>query len=135
MYRRPVEGVSYSMGVDTSYNKPHGDFSCIQVLRNDNWEQVAVFHARVEADQLAVVAKDLGMYYNEAMVVIEIDGPGLATAKKLGELDYWNTYRRINPERFDNKRMAVMGWRMTQKARANINLRWFAARRCKCSRS
>ena len=120
LYRRPVEGVSYSMGVDTSYNKPHGDFSCIQVLRNDNWEQVAVFHARVEADQLAVVAKDLGMYYNEAMVVIEIDGPGLATAKKLGELDYWNTYRRINPERFDNKRMAVMGWRMTQKARANM---------------
>jgi len=120
VFHPPEPGVAYSIGVDASYGKPNGDFSCAQVIRNDTWEQVAILHGRIEPDLLAHDANALGRYYNEAMMVVEIEGPGIHTDVKLGDLDYWNRYRRINIEQVSSAPQAVWGWRMSQKTRANM---------------
>lgn len=120
VYKEPVAGASYAIGVDSSYGKQHGDYSCAQVLRCDNWEQVATLHGRIEPDELAVAVNALGLWYNEALLVVEIDGPGIHTDKKLGELGYYKRYLRVNIDRIDQKRSPNWGWKMSTKSRANM---------------
>ena len=120
VFVEPVAGASYAIGVDSSYGKQHGDYSCAQVLRCDTWEQVATLHGRIEPDELAVFVNALGLWYNEALLVVEIDGPGIHTDKKLGELGYYRRYLRVNIDRIDQKRSPNWGWKMSTKSRSNM---------------
>jgi len=123
IYREPVDGASYSLGIDGSYGKPNGDFSSGQVLRDDSWEQVAVVHGRLEPDEMAEVCAAVGRHYGlesgqgEALAVVETNGPGLAIQTAMERLGYEAFYQRVEPDSIDKTPKKMNGWWTSGKAR------------------
>lgn len=78
-YKEPVPGHIYAMTVDVSRGKGL-DYHCFQIIDCSTmpFEQVAVFHNNtLNAVDYAAIIQRVGIYYNEAMVLIELnDGLG-----------------------------------------------------------
>lgn len=101
-----------------------GDYSCAQVLNRRTWEQVAVWHARIDpvsfGDQLTL----LGRYYNWAILCPEIQGAGDATISRLISLNYPFLFEHRKAERIPGQPEQVYGWwsgvRAKQEAIGNL---------------
>lgn len=101
-----------------------GDFSCAQVLNRRTWEQVAVFHSRIDpvafGDQMAL----LGRYYNWAILVPEIQGAGDATIARLQSLGYPFLFEHRKAEKIPGQPETTFGWwagvRAKQEAMGNL---------------
>jgi len=78
----PEEKLRYVIGVDTSSGAPEGSYSTAVVL-NDRWEVCATFQARVEPHILAGILKQMGVWYNNAELVIERNFTGYAVLEQL----------------------------------------------------
>lgn len=97
IYKEPEATHEYIVTVDTAHGVEDGDFSCIQVLDRNERVQAAEYYARVPPDVVAEQARLVATFYNNALLVPEIDGPGLAVIKILLDSDYQNLYvRNIN---------------------------------------
>tara|TARA_R110001583_G_scaffold21394_7_gene81255 strand:+ start:1543 stop:3324 length:1782 start_codon:yes stop_codon:yes gene_type:complete len=97
IYDEPKPGHEYIVAVDTAHGIEDGDFSCIQVLDRVGREQVAEYYARTPPDVVAKQARLVSLFYNNALLIPEIDGPGLAVIKELLDSDYQNLFvRNIN---------------------------------------
>ncbi len=101
-----------------------GDFSCAQVINRRSWEQVAVYHARINpvgfGDQMAL----LGRYYNWAILVPEIQGAGDSTISRLISLNYPFLFEHRKAERIPGQPESAYGWwsgvRAKQEAIGNL---------------
>jgi hypothetical protein len=90
-WKEPVQGHRYIMGVDVSRGDSE-DFSSINIVDFDDREQVAEYIGKIPPDDLASVAYKWGVLY-DAFIVIDITGGmGVATSRKLQELNYKNLY-------------------------------------------
>jgi hypothetical protein len=90
-WKEPVQGHRYIMGVDVSRGDSE-DFSSINIIDFDEREQVAEYIGKIPPDDLASVAYKWGILY-EAYIVIDITGGmGVATSRKLQEMQYKNLY-------------------------------------------
>lgn len=91
IYRRPEPNRQYIIGGDTAEGRDvnaiggkskgtvNPDYSVAQVLDRDTGEQVARLRARMLPAEFGRQLFMLGVYYNWAQLVIEANGPGLAT--------------------------------------------------------
>lgn len=102
VWREPVPGATYAIGGDPAYgNSEWSDRFACQVLRcwNDRVEQVAEFcTAAINPEQFAWVLIHLAAYYQSPVIIIEIDGPGIATEQEVrnivrnrDKLSQWQT--------------------------------------------
>jgi hypothetical protein len=98
IWKEPMEGREYIMGVDTGEGQgEENDNSCFQIIDARTCEQVAEFYSNIcpihnFAQAVSMVAKT----YNSALVVVESQGPGLAVLEKLQhEFYYDNLYQSI----------------------------------------
>lgn len=99
IYAPPVAGANYTIGADVAEASSEGDYSCAQVLRHDNLEQVAVWHGRVPPRMFALELSNMGLFYNQAYIVCEFTGPGAVTCGLLyNDIGYPSLYWR---ERLD----------------------------------
>jgi hypothetical protein len=90
-WKEPIQGHRYIMGLDVSRGDSD-DFSSICIIDFDEREQVAEYIGKIPPDDLASVAYKWGILY-EAFIVIDITGGmGVATSRKLQELNYKNLY-------------------------------------------
>jgi len=90
-WKEPVQGHRYIMGVDVSRGDSE-DFSSINIIDFDEREQVAEYIGKIPPDELASVAYKWGVLY-EAFIVIDITGGmGIATSRKLQEMNYKNLF-------------------------------------------
>jgi len=90
-WKEPIQGHKYIMGVDVSRGDSE-DFSSINIIDFDEREQVAEYIGKIPPDDLALVAYKWGILY-EAFIVVDITGGmGVATSRKLQELNYKNLY-------------------------------------------
>ena len=90
-WKEPIQGHRYIMGVDVSRGDSE-DFSSINIIDFDEREQVAEYVGKIPPDDLAQVAYKWGVLY-EAYIVVDITGGmGVATVRKLQELNYKNLY-------------------------------------------
>jgi hypothetical protein len=90
-WKEPIQGHRYIMGVDVSRGDSE-DFSSINIIDFDEREQVAEYVGKIPPDDLASVAYKWGILY-EAFIVIDITGGmGVATSRKLQEMNYKNLY-------------------------------------------
>ena len=120
IWREPVPGATYAIGVDGSYGKQKGDSTCIQVLRCDSWEQVAKVHGIIADDEAARISTALHRYYNGAVTVVEINGPGHSIQTKMDELGCENFYFRVTPDDSTGKPSKSFGWWTSTKTRTNM---------------
>jgi Terminase large subunit, T4likevirus-type, N-terminal len=90
-WKEPIQGHRYIMGVDVSRGDSE-DFSSICIIDFDEREQVAEYIGKIPPDDLASIAYKWGILY-EAFIVIDITGGmGVATSRKLQEMNYKNLY-------------------------------------------
>jgi hypothetical protein len=105
---------NYFIGGDPT-RTTRGDNACAQVINSVTYEQVAVFHGKVDPMTFAEELAKLGAYYNYATVATEIEGPGYATVGRLVELDYPNLWRTRWADRAPGKIGETIGWSTTHK--------------------
>ena len=84
----PVEGGQYLVAADTSLGNQSSDPSPIQVLDVNTGRQCREVHVTLPPDLLAYRIGELSDEYNGAQIVVERNGPGVATIIKLIELGY-----------------------------------------------
>jgi hypothetical protein len=90
-WKDPIQGHKYIMGVDVSRGDSE-DFSSINIIDFDEREQVAEYIGKIPPDDLASVAYKWGILYDAYIVVDITGGMGVATSRKLQEMNYKNLY-------------------------------------------
>lgn len=90
-WKEPVQGHRYIMGVDVSRGDSE-DFSSINIIDFDEREQVVEYIGKIPPDDLAAVAYKWGILYDSFIVIDITGGMGIATSRKLQEMNYKNLY-------------------------------------------
>jgi hypothetical protein len=91
-WKEPIHGHRYIMGVDVSRGDSE-DFSSINIIDFDDREQVLEYIGKIPPDDLAAIAYKWGILYGNAFIVIDITGGmGIATSRKLQEMNYKNLF-------------------------------------------
>lgn len=108
IYRPPLTGGLYVVGVDNSEGVEGGDFTAVVIFDRRTGEEVAFYRGLISPDRLATQLNKWGRTYNNALMTIEINNHGLTTVTELKKLLYPSMYFR--PAKFD-----VMGAPMSEK--------------------
>jgi len=91
-WKEPILEHRYIMGIDVSRGDSE-DFSSINIIDFDEREQVMEYIGKIPPDDLASVAYKWGILYGNAFAVVDITGGmGVATSRKLQEMNYKNLY-------------------------------------------
>ena len=91
IWKEPVVGHKYIMGVDVSRGDSE-DFSSFQIVDFDEREQVAEYVGKLPPDTMAEICHKWAVIYS-CFVVIDIPGGmGVATSRKLQEMNYRDLY-------------------------------------------
>jgi hypothetical protein len=110
-YEKPAKGCFYSLGADSAEGEG-GDDGALTVFSRRTGREAASFASdRIPPEDLAKLAIRLAMYFNNALIVPEINHPGpamLAVFKKSG---YPNIYRREVIDKITNAKTRKLGWR------------------------
>jgi hypothetical protein len=102
VWEKPDPTEQYIIGADVARGLTKGDYSSADVFKMTPigfgimLEQVAQYHAHINASFYGEDLMKLALYYNEAILAIERNGPGDTSIQKLKELAYWNLFRDVN---------------------------------------
>lgn len=128
LWEEPVKDVKYVVVADVSEGKlnkesrkKENDFSVVDVMRADTFQTVARWRGHIDPDLLGGIVYALGMFYNRALVGVEVNNHGLTTVQSLRNKSYPNLYMRESSEehRFQ-ERTALMGWSTNKKTKKII---------------
>jgi hypothetical protein len=117
IFKYPSDDTSYGIymvGGDPT-RTTHGDPACAQIINRRSWEQVAVLRIKIDPSSFAEELAKIGSYYNQAMLVPEIEGPGYATIGALLQMDYPYIYKGQWADKAPGKVADNYGWQTTQK--------------------
>lgn len=90
-WKDPIVGHRYIMGVDVSRGDSE-DFSSINIIDFDDREQVLEYIGKIPPDNLAEIAYRWGVLYNCFIGIDITGGMGIATSRKLQEMNYKDLY-------------------------------------------
>lgn len=117
IWKEPEEKAEYVLSIDPASGEPGAtDFGCIEVFKvgrisNNDWgEQVAEWHGKCDAEELARIAQIIGMRYNTALIAPEIFGYGHAVLSALLKNDYPNILRRTQIDAITKTYLNKYGW-------------------------
>lgn len=120
VWRKPVKDHRYVMAVDTSSGGSY-DYSAIQIVCVDTFEQVAEYQGKIAPAELAVEAYRAGRVFNNATAVPEITGGyGFSVMQELQRLHYPSTYTRRVFDRLAKRFTDKLGWDTTTNMRAHM---------------
>ena len=101
-----------------------GDYACAQVINRRTMEQVAVWRGRIDPTTFGEELFKLGLYYNDALLTTEIEGPGYATVGKLLGMEYPNIYRKARADSTPGKFAGEQyGWSTTVQSK-HLAVNW-----------
>lgn len=95
VWKEPIEGHDYIISADAAEGQAeNNDNSAFQIIDTSTLEQVAEFYSNlIVPHEFAQVLNEVGIYYNNALMVIENMGPGGAVLSNLQHtLFYENLY-------------------------------------------
>jgi hypothetical protein len=78
IYAPRISGRQYVIGVDPAEGNPTSDPSALEVLDVVTGEEMAALAGRIEPSTMAAYAHDLGVYYNNAGLMVERNNHGHA---------------------------------------------------------
>lgn len=134
VWGEPLIGHSYVAGIDVAEGKirdrglmkmkpgldnERPDYSCAIVIDQETTQHVASWHGYMEPIEFSFACAAIGIYYNQALLVPEINGPGLVIVETLSKtISYPNLYRSKVVNRIDHDGLgSEFGWRTTQTSR------------------
>jgi hypothetical protein len=131
VFRRPERGRLYVMGADSAEgidaNEGKGevdpDFSVGDVYDRDTGEEVAVLRGRLTPSAFGQYLYWLGIYYNWAGIVPEVNSIGVATVDEMLRLGYppGLIYHRLKqPDEDPAQRADLIGWKTTTVTRQQL---------------
>jgi len=91
IWETPQEDMNYTIGVDVAEGLIEGDYSVATVM-DDELNVVAKFRGHLDPDLFGKLVVNLGYYYNDAYLVVEVNNHGLTTIKSITDEEYWNIY-------------------------------------------
>jgi len=114
-----VMGVDVSEGIEIESSRGREpDYSVVDVIDVTTRRTVARWRGYIDPDLLGELCFNIGMFYNRALVGIEINNHGLTTATNLKNNFYRNLYMRESAE--DDQfqvRTTKFGWRTDKKTK------------------
>jgi len=124
VWERPLEGEKYVIGGDVAEGKEiaangkEGDYSVLTVIKRSNNQVVARWRGHIDPDAFGDVACQVGWWYNEAVVAIEVNNQGLSTVQRIRDKLYKRMYMRERgaDELFDET-TSKMGWRTDKSSK------------------
>lgn len=120
IWKKPVKGHRYVMAVDVSSGGSY-DYSAIQIVEVEAFEQVAEFQGKLTPTDLALEAYRAGRVFNNALAVPEITGGwGFTIEQELKRLHYPALYTRRILDRLSKKWTDKTGWDTTSRTRAHM---------------
>jgi hypothetical protein len=112
IWEKPLQGFKYVVGVDSSEGLGQ-DNAVIQVLNASTGFQAAEFASpNVPPDQLASYVLSIAKWYNNALIVPEINSSGISLVDHL-KTKYVNIYKREVFDKRAKETREVLGWRTT----------------------
>jgi hypothetical protein len=115
-----IEAHRYVLSIDASSGRGK-DWSALEVIDVDEFEQVAEMQIKMETGLVAEEAYRLGRIYNDAYIVPELQGGwGLAVEQVLKRLRYPKIYTRRTFDRLSQKFTDRTGWDTTTRTRMVI---------------
>jgi hypothetical protein len=85
VWKTPLPGRRYVIGVDPAEGNPNSDESAAVVLDAEHWGQVALLAGRVEPGRFAGYVAELGVWYQAADVLVERNNHGHLVLRTLQE--------------------------------------------------
>lgn len=119
IYRPPTPGRHYLIPADSAAGSTGSDYSCGLVLDIASSCTVAQLHGRIEFEEFATYLAKLGKYYNNALIVPELDGMGVAVLQAL-KRKYAHIYQQRKQEGFIEKLTTKLGWETNPETRPVI---------------
>lgn len=117
-YEDPVEGENYVLGGDTAEGDPGNDYSCGQVIGEDEFTQCAVIHGHYTPKNFAYACARVGRVYNNAMLAIERNNHGHSCINTLqNQIYYPNVYHHMEYDDKAGKKVLKPGFPTTVKTR------------------
>jgi hypothetical protein len=117
--KKYVVGVDVSEGIEVESSKGREpDYSVITVLDPEARKVVARWRGYIDPDKLGEVVFSVGKFYNDALVGVEVNNHGIATAAYLKNNFYRNLYMRESSEDEQFQiRTTKFGWRTDKKTK------------------
>lgn len=118
IWSEPEKGVQYDLGADIAVGSNEAnDWSVAQVLRRDTREQVCEVHMHMDPKDFGTLLYWLGLYYNTAQMIVEMNGPGFATHGQLSSMAYPYIYIWRHRERDVPTMSNYRGWKTQQDSK------------------
>ena len=118
IYREPEVGSHYIFGVDVSEGVEGGDYSTAHVWNRMTGEEVAMFRGLLPPDIFATKLDKWGRYFNNALMVVEVNNHGLTTITALKNKIYPSMYFRPSKlETVATQMSDKLGWKTTRGTR------------------
>jgi len=112
IWEYPLKGFFYTIGVDTSEGLGQ-DNAIIDVLNAYTGYQAAEMATNdIAPDELARYVILIGKYYNNGLIVPEINGSGISTLDKIKYV-YGNIYQRRTIDTRTKEQRQSLGWKTT----------------------
>jgi len=119
IWKSPIPTKRYICCSDVSTGTG-SDFSTIQILDVESYEQVAEFHAHISTPNFSNTIKKVANYYNQAYVVIESNSIGEAVFNSM-YYDEYEPYKNVfKQEKTKNNITRMTGWVTDIKTRKLI---------------
>lgn len=120
IWAKPDRSKRYVMAVDTSSGGSY-DYSAIQIICIEDFEQVAEYQGKIAPTELAIEAYRAGRVFNNAIAIPEVTGGwGFSVIQELQRLHYPSTYTRKVMDRLTRKWTDKLGWDTTANSRAHM---------------
>ena len=124
IWKMPSRGHQYVIASDSSDGLTGGDPAAAVVLDRTTWEQVAVLRGAIVPDLFGDMLFSLGLWYNVALLIPEVNNQGLVTVIRLRDLAYprISTHERfaIDPNSGVADTTMELGWKTTEKSKPVI---------------
>lgn len=88
IWKMPRKTASYIVVGDSAEGVAEGDYNVAQILDRSTWEQVAVWRGRIDPGLFGMVMVNLGYFYNNAILIPELNNHGWATVESIKNEKY-----------------------------------------------
>jgi hypothetical protein len=88
VWKMPRRGAAYLVAADVGEGVPEGDYSVAHVIDRESWEVVATWRGRLDPGMFGVVLCQLGVFYNDAVLIPELNNHGWAVIESIKRESY-----------------------------------------------